>query len=419
MKHFSSLIVLLMFSCIWTYAQTIKQLVVEPATEDGFSLFTKSCLPENGVLVFKTAIQDLKFELNINNTSLKQSYNKERNEYVLCVEPRRRYTVTILGDDYEAVDTTIIDIKANEPRFFRIQPKETIVLTDTIRNVITETVTVTDTITNVITETVTVTDTITNVVKETVMLTDTITEVVTKTQVVRERIVVPKIVTREEIVKYQHNLFITLHAGLAIPVGKFGSTDPEEFLPERLQIGSGSQGGAKLGSSFGVRVSEYNENFGMFLDYNCTFNRINSKIYDYYSLSDVNGNKVEMVRNFRYNNHSIMAGVNFFIDIHGNLGFFCEFGGGLNIFHMRDIEYTNDKSTSFKFTENMNVPIAMKIAVEAGGGLTFFQRRMYIGVYYKNMGNYKVYIVDKNHRPLRLKVDMLNIRIGVLFDIFN
>ena len=400
-----------MASGFYVDAQILKQMVVETTKEEVRSIVS-SCTTKDGVLIFKTAMQGLKFEFEMNKANLlSQTHFPENNEYVLCVVPNpRQYIVTISCDGYVSVSFEVMNIKAIEPHFFIVNPIETIVLTDTI----------------VITETVMKTDTITNVITETVLKTDTVTKVVTKTKVVRERVVVPKTVTREETITYIDDFFLTLHAGLALPVGKFGGSDPEEFLPERLQIGAGSQGGGRMGSSFGIRISEYNENFGMFLDYSCSFNKIKSKIYDHYSLSDMNGKTVEMVRNFRYNNHSTMAGVNLFYDFHGNLGLFCEFGGGLNFFHMRDIEYTNDKSTSFKFTKYMNVPFAMKLAVEAGGGVTFFQRRMFIGAYYKNMGNCKVYIKDDYYdfledynRPLRLKVNMLYIRFGILFDILN
>ena len=125
MKQIIFQITLLMASCFWLSAQTSREMVVETTTESGMRVIRTCGSPDQGVLVFKTGITDLNFKLNMQAKLLNQSYDSERNEYVLCVEPTtRQYWVTISGAGYEAFDIEVQEIKASEPRFFRIASKQ-------------------------------------------------------------------------------------------------------------------------------------------------------------------------------------------------------------------------------------------------------------------------------------------------------
>ena len=113
------------FSVFQTEAQALKQLEVEETSETSPRVFTECNSPDLGVLVFRTAITGLNIELNMPSRLRSTIYNKERNEYILCVDPTdRQYWVTISGGGFEAVDIEVKAIRANDPRFFRINPKE-------------------------------------------------------------------------------------------------------------------------------------------------------------------------------------------------------------------------------------------------------------------------------------------------------
>jgi len=118
-------VIFLLASILWLNAQSLLEMQVEATTEEAGSVFTNSCSsPDQGVLVFKTAITGLSFELNMPDKLFNVRHNIQRNEYVLCVEPTARlYWITISGAGYEATDIAVRSIEANRPLFFRINPK--------------------------------------------------------------------------------------------------------------------------------------------------------------------------------------------------------------------------------------------------------------------------------------------------------
>ena len=124
MKQFFMTLLIICTSFFSMEAQTLRQLVVDVSTGDG--VFAESCnSPDQGVLVFKTAMASLRFELNMPNGLINTRYNSTRNEYVLCVVPTPRlYWVTISGPGFEAYDIEVRAIVASEPRFFVVNPKE-------------------------------------------------------------------------------------------------------------------------------------------------------------------------------------------------------------------------------------------------------------------------------------------------------
>ena len=106
-------------------AQNIKEFVIEPAPETDPSVFLKSCnSPQLGVVVFKTAITGLWFEMYPSSKLVGMRQNRQRNEYVMCVEPTDgKYRFTITHDEYESIDFFVEDIKPNQAQFFRINTK--------------------------------------------------------------------------------------------------------------------------------------------------------------------------------------------------------------------------------------------------------------------------------------------------------
>jgi len=126
-KMRKNILYFLCFLCLVfsTKAQTLRQFIVEETQGEG--LFTQSCnSPAMGVLVFKSAIVGLHFELNLPTRLINVNYNRQRNEYVLCVQPTdRQYWVTIAGQGYESVDFEVKNIQQGIAQFFRINPKET------------------------------------------------------------------------------------------------------------------------------------------------------------------------------------------------------------------------------------------------------------------------------------------------------
>ena len=125
MKRIIFQVVFLLVSGFWLNAQTLNEMVVETTIESGNRVIRSCGTTELGILVFKTAIKDLNFKLNMQEKLHNQSYNSERNEYILCVEPTdRQYWVTILGAGYESLNLEIQEINANDPRYFRIISKQ-------------------------------------------------------------------------------------------------------------------------------------------------------------------------------------------------------------------------------------------------------------------------------------------------------
>jgi len=105
-------------------AQILKQFAVEESSESVSRVFIECGSPSLGVLVFKSAIEGLQFELNMPTRLDNVTYNNQRNEYVLCVQPTDRlYWVTITGQGYESVDFEVRNIQPSVAQYFKIDPK--------------------------------------------------------------------------------------------------------------------------------------------------------------------------------------------------------------------------------------------------------------------------------------------------------
>jgi len=107
-------------------AQALKELVIEKATSRP-GVAAQSCnSPAMGVLVFNSAIDGLEFKLSMQNMLFSQVYNRQSNEYVLCVQPTERGIVVMINSrEYEMATIRVESIIASTPQFFRINPKET------------------------------------------------------------------------------------------------------------------------------------------------------------------------------------------------------------------------------------------------------------------------------------------------------
>ena len=135
-KLFFTFVLLIASFCV--NAQALKEMIVEPTNEESGAVFIESCdSPDQGILVFKSAISGLIFELNIPTKLINQRYNAARNEYILCVEPTtRQYWIIISGAGYEEVEIEVKAIEASRPSFFRINPKEQIIISNNVQDLI-------------------------------------------------------------------------------------------------------------------------------------------------------------------------------------------------------------------------------------------------------------------------------------------
>jgi len=126
---------LLLFFAFWVAighsgAQTIRELVIEPDPEPkpSNSVFSSSCnSPDLGAIVFSSAISGLWFDMDPKSKLINKEYNRQRNEYVMCVEPTEGiYRFLISHADYKAVDFIVENVQKSSiaPQFFKINPKE-------------------------------------------------------------------------------------------------------------------------------------------------------------------------------------------------------------------------------------------------------------------------------------------------------
>ena len=111
-------------------AQIIRELVIEPDPEPkpSNSVFVESCgSPDLGAIVFSSAISGLWFEMDPQSKLKNMRYNRQRNEYVMCVEPTEgTYRFLISHADFKAVDFFVENVKKSSvaPQFFKINPKD-------------------------------------------------------------------------------------------------------------------------------------------------------------------------------------------------------------------------------------------------------------------------------------------------------
>ena len=115
--------VLLWFCCsiYSSRAQNLAKLVAEEVPESVPRPLTECDSPTLGGLLFLTAIEGLKFELNLTDNLKNVIYHSDRKEYVLCVEPtNQRFIVIITGQGYETLEFRISNMQASKARYFRL-----------------------------------------------------------------------------------------------------------------------------------------------------------------------------------------------------------------------------------------------------------------------------------------------------------
>jgi len=102
-------------------AQNLAKLVAEEVNESVPRPLTECDSPTLGGLLFLTAIEGLKFELNLTDNLKNVIFHADRNEYVLCVEPtNQRFIVIITGQGFETLEFRITGIQASRARYFRL-----------------------------------------------------------------------------------------------------------------------------------------------------------------------------------------------------------------------------------------------------------------------------------------------------------
>jgi hypothetical protein len=112
----------------------LNEFVIVPY-EGPENLFYKSegCTPNDGVIVFYSAIPDLKFTMSNNPARLKNKpdFDPTSKRYVLCVQPTdseiggiSRYNIEITAEGFKEELFEISGVRAATPQYYKIDPKE-------------------------------------------------------------------------------------------------------------------------------------------------------------------------------------------------------------------------------------------------------------------------------------------------------
>jgi len=125
MKKLYTVLVLSLF-CGSVFSQQLKEFEVKE-----FNVDVPLNVCDNtkyGVLVFISAIRDLKFKINNDSDALiNQKYSDELQAYILCVEPteeERKYRLTIKQSEYVSKEVIGIVVGANQRLCWKIDSKQ-------------------------------------------------------------------------------------------------------------------------------------------------------------------------------------------------------------------------------------------------------------------------------------------------------
>ena len=124
MKQYFLVAVTVFFaSFVNIYAQTVRQFVIEQLQTET-AIYAVSCgSPSQAVIVFRTAIIGLNITMSPPSALINVNHNRQRNEYVLCVEPTdRRYRITITHPEFVGMDFTVEDVAASQVSIYLLNP---------------------------------------------------------------------------------------------------------------------------------------------------------------------------------------------------------------------------------------------------------------------------------------------------------
>ena len=135
MKSFLIFLFFTLFSTICAFSQnTLFEFIVEKDDNPQVFYKGKGCTPEDGVLVFYTAIPYLEFSMPDTPNRLKNvsSFDQTNNCYVLCVQPTdtkiggiSQYTIAITAKDFKPMPAFMLSgIYAGVVQYFNVKLKE-------------------------------------------------------------------------------------------------------------------------------------------------------------------------------------------------------------------------------------------------------------------------------------------------------
>ena len=119
--------------CVFSQGN-LREFIVEK--DDNPQVFYKGqgCTPNDGVIVFYTTVQDLKFSMPDTPNRLKRvsAFDRENNCYVLCVQPTdtkiggiMQYSIAITGSSYKPMPAFMVNsITAGVAQYFKIKIEE-------------------------------------------------------------------------------------------------------------------------------------------------------------------------------------------------------------------------------------------------------------------------------------------------------
>lgn len=177
-----------------------------------------------------------------------------------------------------------------------------------------------------------------------------------------------------------------LHLGLNIPSGKFGSNADNCIL-----YGNGDYGGANMGINVGFKFVNRTkaEGLGFMFTVDGMYNKLKSnlKSEDFvpYYIPEIEGIAINDVKNPKYFNLPVMAGLNYAFEFNRIWGFFVEAGAGIDarfitpckitafdysLEQKPDYTYTIRYTAKFNFAYQFGLGISIKNAITFG--LSYF-----------------------------------------------
>lgn len=229
-----------------------------------------------------------------------------------------------------------------------------------------------------------------------------------------------------------------LHLGLNIPSGKFGSNADNCIL-----YGNGDYGGANTGINVGFKfINRTKANgLGFMFTVDGMYNKLQSDLssenfVDYntdqygHIIEEIEGIPIT-VKNPKYFNLPVMAGLNYSSDFNRTLGFFVEAGAGINARFITpckitafdytldlkpDYTFTNRYTTKFAFAFQFGVGIKIKDAITLGVSYFDLGSALVQGItekLLKTTASAPVVGEKENFKYRQLSTKMLVVRLGI------
>ncbi|MDR1161845.1 MAG: hypothetical protein LBK45_05845 [Tannerellaceae bacterium] len=135
MKQYLILLFLFSTTSIFSQLGILNEFVIEKYDNPHKEIFDLVCERADGVIVFSTAIPNLKFSIPVDPDRLKNvsPFDKEKNRYVLCVQPTDTeigqislYSISITAEGFKESRVNVTNVRAVEAQYIKIDPKNVI-----------------------------------------------------------------------------------------------------------------------------------------------------------------------------------------------------------------------------------------------------------------------------------------------------